>query len=50
MHIDRCGSNRRQKCRAKGSCKEVKIQEIRYRDTINLEPEMYYYTSNNWNQ
>jgi hypothetical protein len=28
--------------------KEVKIQEVRYRDTTNVEPEMYDYTSYNW--
>src|SRR5215472_14194103 len=33
---------------AKGSGKEVKIQEFMYRDTTNVEPEMYGYTSNNW--
>jgi hypothetical protein len=33
MHTDRCGNTGRQKCRAKGSGKEVKIQEFRYRDT-----------------
>jgi hypothetical protein len=32
----------------KRSGKEVKIQEFRYRDTTNVEPEMYDYTSNNW--
>ena len=48
MHTDRCGNTRRQKCRAKSSGKEVKIQEFRYRDTTNVEPEMYDYTSNNW--
>ena len=32
----------------KGSGKEVKIQEFMYRDTTNVEPEMYDYTSNNW--
>ena len=37
----------RQKCPAKGSGKEVKIQEFRYRDTMNVEPEMNDYTSNN---
>jgi hypothetical protein len=41
MHTDRCCNIRRQKCRAKGSVKEVKIQEFRYRDTTNVEPEMY---------
>ena len=50
MHTDRCGNTRRQKCRAKGSGKEIKIQEFMYRDTTNVEPEMYVYdcTSNNW--
>jgi hypothetical protein len=36
------------KCCAKGSGKEVEIQEFMYRDTTNVEPEMYDYTSNNW--
>ena len=30
------------------SGKEVKIQEFVYRDTANVEPEMYDCTSNNW--
>ena len=37
---------------AKGSEKEAEIQEFMYRDTTNVEPEMYDYTSNNcshWN-
>ena len=38
----------RQKCCAKGSGKEVKIQEFMYRDTANVEPEIYDHTSNNW--
>jgi hypothetical protein len=38
MHSDRCG---RQKCRAKGGGKEVKVQEFRYRDITNVELEMY---------
>ena len=41
MHTDRCGNTRRQKCCAKGCGKEVKIQEFVYRDTTNVEPEMY---------
>ena len=52
MHTDRCGNSHRQKCRAKGSGKEVKIQEFRYRDITNVEPEIYDYTSKNcshWN-
>ena len=48
MHTGRCGNTRRQKCCAKGSGKEVKIQEFMYRDTTNVEPEMWDYTSNNW--
>ena len=48
MHTDRCGNTRRQKCCAKGSGKEVKIQEFMYRVTTNVELEMYDYTSNNW--
>jgi hypothetical protein len=32
----------------KGSGKKVKIQEFMYRDTMNVEPEMYGYTGNNW--
>jgi hypothetical protein len=50
MHTDRCGNTRRQKCCAKGSRKEVKIQEFMHRDTTNVKPEMYGCTSNNWNQ
>jgi len=48
MHTDRCGNTRRQKCCAKGSGKEVKILEFMYRDTTNVEPEIYDYTRNNW--
>ena len=39
MHTARCGNTRRQKCCAKGSGKEVQIQEFMYRDTTNVEPE-----------
>ena len=52
MHTDRCGNTCRQKCCAKGSGKEVKIQQFMYRDTTNVEPEMYDCTNNNrshWN-
>jgi hypothetical protein len=52
MHTDRCGNTRRQKCCAKRSGKEDEIQEFIYRDTTNVEPEMYDYTSYNlshWN-
>jgi hypothetical protein len=48
MHTDKCGNTWRQKCCAKGSGKEVKIQEFMYRDTTNVEPEMYDYTGNNY--
>jgi len=48
MHTDVCGNTCRQKCRAKGSRREAKIQEFMYRNTTNVEPEMYDYTSNNW--
>jgi len=49
MHTDRCGNNRRQKFCAKGSRKEVQIQEFMYRgDITNVEPEMNNYTSDNW--
>jgi hypothetical protein len=48
MHTVECGNFRRQKCRAKGSGKEVPIEEFKYRDTTNVEPEMYDYTSYNW--
>jgi hypothetical protein len=30
MHTDRCGNTQREKCCAKGSGKEFKIQEFRY--------------------
>jgi type IV secretory pathway VirB10-like protein len=41
-------NTRRQKCCAKGSGKEVEIQEFMHRDTTNVEPEIYDYTSYNW--
>ena len=34
--------------REKGSGKDVKIQQFMYRDTANVEPEMYDHSSNNW--
>jgi hypothetical protein len=37
MHTDRCGNTHRQKCCAKGSGEEVKIQEFMYRDTTSVE-------------
>jgi hypothetical protein len=52
MHTDRCGNTCRQKCCSKGSVKEVETQEFVYRDTTNVEPEIYNYTNNNlshWN-
>ena len=47
-HTNRCGNTRRQKCCAKGSGKEVKVQEFMYRGKTNVEAEMYDYTGNNW--
>ena len=41
-------NTRRRKCCAKGSGKEVKIQEFVYRDTADVEPEMYDCAGNNW--
>jgi hypothetical protein len=40
MRTDKCCNSRRQKCCAKGSGKEVKIQEFMYTDTANVEREM----------
>jgi len=37
MHTDRCGNARRQRCCAKGSGKEVEIQEFMYTDTTNVK-------------
>jgi hypothetical protein len=58
MHWDYCiyvgissskfNNNNNNTCRAKGREKEVKIQGFGYRDTTNVEPEMYDYTSNKW--
>jgi hypothetical protein len=48
MHTYRCGNTRRQKCCAKGSGKEVEIQEFMHRDTTYVEPEIYDSTSYNW--
>jgi hypothetical protein len=41
-------NNNNNKCCAKGSGKEVEIQEFMYRDTMNVEPEMYDYTNSIW--
>jgi len=48
MQTERCGNTRRQKCRAEGSGKAVKIQVFGYRDKTNVGSEMYDYTNNNW--
>ena len=48
VRTDRCGNTRRQKCCAKGSGREVKIQEFLYRDATNVEPGMYGCTGYNW--
>ena len=44
MHIDRRSNVSGQKFHAKGSRKEAKIQEFMYRDTTNVEHEMYDHT------
>ena len=49
MHTDRCGNTYGQKCHAKGSRQEAKIQEYVYRDTTDVEYEMYDFTGNNQN-
>jgi hypothetical protein len=46
MLTDRCDNTNGQKCHAKGSRKETKIQE--YRGRTNVEHEMYDYAGNNW--
>ena len=48
MHINRCGNNCRKQCHTKGKRKEAKIQEFMCKDTMDVEPVMYAYTSNNW--
>jgi hypothetical protein len=49
-HTERCGSATGQKCHAKGSRKESKIQDFMFSDTMNVQHAMYDYTGNNWNQ
>ena len=49
MHTEKCGNTRREKCCAKGSGKEFKIQQFVYRDATNVEREMYDCTRKNWN-
>ena len=44
MRTDRCRNIRGEKCRAKGSGTEAKIQEFMYTDIMNVEHEMYDYT------
>ena len=48
MRTDRCGNTRRHTCCAKGIGKGIKIQEFMYRDTTNMETEIFDCTSNNW--
>ena len=48
MPTDRRGNTSGQKCHAKDSRKETKIQELVHKDTANVEHEMYDYTSSNW--
>jgi hypothetical protein len=49
MYTHKCGNISWQDCHAKGSRKDTKTQEFMFRDTTNVEREMYDYTSNNWN-
>ena len=46
MHTDRCGNISRQKCE-KESEKKLKYNNLG-RDTANVKPAMYCYTSNSW--
>jgi len=48
MPTDGCGNIHGQKFHAKGSRKEITIQEFMYRDTMTVEHKMYDYTGNNW--
>jgi hypothetical protein len=47
MLNDRCGNTKEQKCHAKGSRKEAKIQEFMYRAATNVKLEMYNCTDHN---
>jgi hypothetical protein len=46
MPSGRCGNTRGKECHVKGSRRET--QEFIYRDTSNVECEIYDYTRNNW--
>ena len=48
MHTDGRGNSCEQKCHAKRTREENKIQEFMYRDTTNVEHDMYDLTSNKW--
>jgi hypothetical protein len=45
---DRCGNTSGQKCHAKGSRKDTKIQQFMYRETADVEHQMCDCTSSNW--
>jgi hypothetical protein len=47
MHTDILGNTSGEKCHAKGRGKVTKIQDIMYRDTMNVGREMYVNTGNN---
>jgi hypothetical protein len=47
IHVDRCDNTNKQKCHAKGSRKETKIQKFMLRDTTNVKHEINDYTVNN---
>jgi len=40
VHTERCGSTSGQKCHAKGSRKETKLQDFMYSDTMNVKHGM----------
>jgi hypothetical protein len=45
MSTNRCGNTSRQNSHTKGSRKGTKVQEFMYIDTMNVEHEMYDYSS-----
>ena len=48
MRTHRCGNNHGQKCHTQSKRRETKIQELMYRNTKNVEHEIYDYTAHNW--
>jgi hypothetical protein len=50
MHSDRCGHTSGWECHANESGKVTKIQVFKYRDKMNVEPELNGHASNNQSQ